>query len=177
MFQPIAPRDEREKNLIEVYERDLRQKWDVNVGPLIRRNSDGKLIRMPDRTSPTRTDPQVATDAFVLGRGPGREHGVIYYWIECAQTFATWPQPDREAALITALRNEAVYFRNLATNPPAPEDAHKFGIVVQPPTAVTHRPLLSYVDAEKAGKAAPDAPVRTTAPVRHRSRVLAAEDA
>ena len=156
MLQVITPRDERERQIVAKYENDVATRWDVSVGPLIRRTSDGKLIRMPDRTSVTRTDPQVATDAFVLGRGPGREHGVIVCWLQTAQEFATWSQPDREAALLRALRNEEVYRINVEAS------LRNAG--------ATYRSLLSHVNADTMGITAP---VRTTAPVRSRKAVFA----
>ena len=162
MLQVITPRDERERQIVAKYENDVATRWDVTVGPLIRRKSDGKLIRMPDRTSVTRTDPQVATDAFVLGRGPGSAHGVIYCWIQTAQEFMTWSQADRAKALATALRNEEVYLTNLEASLRS--------------KAEPCRSLLSQLSADQLGMVAPVAPTapvrRTTAPHRRPSRVF-----
>lgn len=155
--QVIQPRDQRERHMIECYERDLRERWDVAVGPLIRRKSDGKLIRMPNRGPITRADPQVATDAFVLGRGPGAEYGVQLCWIETAKTFMDRPQVERARALERALRNEQVYREGVEASRLAER-------AVEP----RRKPLLKHLRAEQLGMTAP---VHRTAP---KHRVLAA---
>lgn len=128
----IAPRDEREATLIAEHARDLREKWDVRVGPLLRRRSDGKLIRLPDIESPHTYDAPSACGEFLLGRGPGRQHGVIWEWIDFARTFDSL-DPERQARLaLMALRNRQALLDNLVTNPPAPEDEHKFKDVYRP---------------------------------------------
>ena len=137
----ITPRDGREATLIADHARDARERWDVRVGPLMRRRGDGKLIRLPDIAYGHTFDAPAACEAFLLGRGPGRAHGVIREWINIARTFDSLP-PERQARLVRmALHNHQVFVRNLAANPPAPENAHKFAVACRPfdPWARIHR--------------------------------------
>ena len=129
------------------------------MGPLIRRKSDGKLIRMPNRGPITRSDPQVATDAFVLGRGPGTEYGVQLCWIETAKTFMERSQPDRLAALARAVRNEQAYRQGLEASALAERSAEP-----------KRKALLAHLRPEQLGIPHQCAPPHRTA----RSRVLAA---
>lgn len=141
--ETITPRDEREARLIADHARDEAEQWRVRVGPLMRRKPDGKLIRLPDRHYAHTFDAPVACGEFLMGRGPGRQHGIIHEWIAFARSFDSMV-PDEQARLAAmALHNEAIFVQNLLAHPPAPADAPKFAAAFHPipPWARIHRLL------------------------------------
>ena len=138
---PITARDEREARLIADHARDKAEQWKVIVGPLMRRRSDGKLIRLPDRHYAHTFDAAVACGEFLLGRGPGRRHGVIHEWVAFARGFDAFAPDEQTRLAALALHNEAAFVQSLVANPPAAEDAPAFAAASRPipPWARIHR--------------------------------------
>jgi hypothetical protein len=171
------PRDARERDLIDGYLQAVATTWDRTPGPPIRRTGDGKLIRLPDITMPHTYDMQVGREAFVLGRGPGRAHGVISAWLAAARTFDQWPPDEQAAVAHRALHNEDAYRRSLLTNPPAPEDAPKFAGEPRPlPPWAKVRQVLGSADAPPVQHRQPAPAHRFPAPHREGAPMLAAAD-
>jgi len=109
IHSPIAPHNPAEARLIEQYEHDLRNSDAAYVGPLVRRGADGKLVRLPDLPFGHTFDAQVACDLFVLGHGPGKDHGVACWWIDIARRFRSWPLADQRRAVKCAKHNWSLH--------------------------------------------------------------------
>lgn len=149
----ITPRDERESALIAKHQHDSHNSDAAIVGPLIRRSTDGKLVRLPNIGFASEYAPQVALDAYMLGQGPGSSQPVAMFYAEIAREYRNWSPSQRADAAAAALRNRANLLSSVRTNPPAPEIAHHFARVF--------RAIPAWAKVNRFTGPAPAAPVRT----------------
>lgn len=111
-FSSVRDVYEHEVMTVTAYMYDrAREGFKFTAGPLLRRR-DGKLIRLPNREMCSDNDLQVGTDLYMLGRGPGAAHGVIYAWIDTVQAAKNWTGPRAQRAMRAALHND-----DIATDP------------------------------------------------------------
>jgi hypothetical protein len=111
-FSSVQDVYEHEVMTVTAYMYDrAREGFKFTAGPLLRRR-DGKLIRLPNREMCGAYDLQVGTDLYLLGRGPGAAHGVIYAWIDTVQAAKNWTGPRAQRAMRAALHND-----DIATDP------------------------------------------------------------